>query len=161
MLYVFRYQVQLPPYLTCTQCVLQWTYFTANQWGMCVNGTEAQGCGQSETFRNCADIAIHTSAGNILENVQAFVKYCTKNSNCFFFHLGAIPPLFVDILNPYTYYYRDYTRPAPYNVVPLIVRDQVCVPNSLYKVIPGVKEWCQANCLRYPPNCPFEICECP
>lgn len=25
---VFRYKVRLPPYLTCSQCVLQWTYYT-------------------------------------------------------------------------------------------------------------------------------------
>lgn len=59
----FSYQVQLPPYVTCTQCVIQWSYYTGNQWGACNNGTEAQGCGRSETFRNCADVAIHTSTG--------------------------------------------------------------------------------------------------
>lgn len=30
-------------------------------WGRCANGTEAVGCGQPETFRNCADISIVTS----------------------------------------------------------------------------------------------------
>lgn len=25
---IFRYKVHLPPYLTCSQCVLQWTYYT-------------------------------------------------------------------------------------------------------------------------------------
>jgi hypothetical protein len=25
---VFRYNVRLPPYVTCTQCVIQWTYYT-------------------------------------------------------------------------------------------------------------------------------------
>lgn len=25
---IFRYKVTLPAYVTCTQCVLQWTYFT-------------------------------------------------------------------------------------------------------------------------------------
>lgn len=41
-----RYSVQLPPYVTCTQCVLQWTYYTANMWGKCDNGTESVGCGK-------------------------------------------------------------------------------------------------------------------
>ncbi|EFA12117.2 hypothetical protein TcasGA2_TC002263 [Tribolium castaneum] len=134
---IFRYKVQLPPYVTCTQCVLQWSYYTGNQWGTCPNGTEAQGCGKSETFRNCADVAIHTSAGS------------------------AVPPLFVGVNNPYLLYYKDFSKPAPYNVYPLVVREQVCVPNSLYKSIPGVNEWCQSNCLRYPPNCPAKICQCP
>lgn len=25
---IFRYKVRLPPYLTCSQCVVQWTYYT-------------------------------------------------------------------------------------------------------------------------------------
>lgn len=134
---IFRYKVQLPAYLTCSQCVLQWSYYTGNQWGSCPNGTEAQGCGKSETFRNCADVAIHTSAG------------------------AAIPPLFVGAYNPYLLFYRDASKPSPYNVYPLVVREQVCVPNTLYKIIPGVGDWCQSNCLRYPPNCPSQICQCP
>ncbi|XP_056635412.1 uncharacterized protein LOC130444348 [Diorhabda sublineata] len=134
---VFRYQVRLPPYITCTQCVLQWTYYTGNQWGMCPNGTQAQGCGKSETFRNCADVAIHSSTG------------------------GAVPPIFVESLNPYQLFYKDHRRPAPYNVVPLVVRDQVCLPHGLYRMIPGMADWCQKNCLKYPPNCPLNICTCP
>lgn len=134
---IFRYQVVLPPYLTCTQCVLQWTYYTGNQWGECSNGTTAQGCGKSETFRNCADISITTSTG------------------------VGVPPLFVENDNPYLLYYKDYRRPSPYNVFPLIVRDQVCVPNAIYRLVPGMDNWCQTNCLKYPPNCPSDICTCP
>ncbi|CAG9854249.1 unnamed protein product [Phyllotreta striolata] len=134
---IFRYQVQLPPYITCTQCVLQWTYYTGNQWGECNNGSQAQGCGKSETFRNCADVAIHSNAG------------------------GAIPPIFVDTVNPYQLFYKDSSRPAPYNVIPLVIREQVCVPKGLYRTIPSLWEWCQTNCLRYPPNCPEDICKCP
>lgn len=44
--FVIRYNVQLPPYVTCTQCVIQWTYYTANMWGKCDNGTESVGCGK-------------------------------------------------------------------------------------------------------------------
>lgn len=29
---IIRYRVRLPPYLTCSQCVLQWTYYTG-QYG--------------------------------------------------------------------------------------------------------------------------------
>lgn len=48
---IFRYRVRLPPYVTCTQCVLQWTYYTANMWGTCSNGTEAVGCGKAGEYR--------------------------------------------------------------------------------------------------------------
>lgn len=43
---IFKYRVTLPPYVTCTQCILQWTYYTGNQWGICDNGTELIGCGK-------------------------------------------------------------------------------------------------------------------
>lgn len=94
---IYSYRVRLPPYVTCTQCVLQWTYYTGNMWGKCPNGTEAVGCGQAETFRNCADIAI-------LSNT------------------GGVPPLFVSINNPFLLYYRDLRAPAEQNVFPLVVR---------------------------------------
>lgn len=49
----FNYRVELPPYVTCTQCILQWTYYTANMWGICANGTEAVGCGKPGIFYAC------------------------------------------------------------------------------------------------------------
>lgn len=113
---MFSYRVRLPPYVTCTQCVLQWTYYTGNMWGKCANGTEAVGCGKPgknkiktlsmvilyfvfflETFRNCADIAI------------------TSNT-------GGLPPIFVGQNNPFLLYYRDLRAPVNQNIFPLIVR---------------------------------------
>lgn len=32
-------------------------------WGTCDNGTEALGCGNPETYRNCADVTIGTNTG--------------------------------------------------------------------------------------------------
>ncbi|XP_012258067.2 uncharacterized protein LOC105687198 isoform X2 [Athalia rosae] len=90
---IFRYKVALPPYVTCSQCVIQWNYYTGNMWGTCENGTEAVGCGRPETFRNCADVSIVTST-------------------------GGVPPLFVQQDNPYLLYYRDYR--SPNNIFPLI-----------------------------------------
>ncbi|XP_072943597.1 uncharacterized protein [Epargyreus clarus] len=134
---IFRYRVRLPPYVTCIQCVLQWTYYTGNMWGICPNGTEAVGCGRSETFRNCADVSVVTST-------------------------GGLPPAFAGDLrrdNPFLLYYRDFTMPQ--NVFPLVVRDQVCVPSEGFRIFPGMQNWCQTNCLRYPPNCPEALCNCP
>merc|ERR1712215_308161 len=50
--------VILPADMTCSQCILQWTYTAGNDWGTCANGTEAVGCGPQEQFRACADIEI-------------------------------------------------------------------------------------------------------
>lgn len=38
---------------------LQWTYTTANHWGIDEDGNECTGCGPlQENFRACADISI-------------------------------------------------------------------------------------------------------
>ncbi|XP_029710470.1 uncharacterized protein LOC115255700 [Aedes albopictus] len=135
---IFRYRVKLPRRVTCTQCVLQWTYYTGNMWGRCDNGTEGVGCGKPETFRNCADISIVTATG------------------------GGVPPLFVDeTKNPFLLYYRDFRAPEGNDVFPLIIRDQVCLPTAAYRRFIGMDDWCQSNCLRYPPNCPESVCHCP
>ena len=36
------FKVNLPYGLTCSQCVVQWTYYTGNTWGICANGTEGE-----------------------------------------------------------------------------------------------------------------------
>merc|ERR1711955_52374 len=51
--------VKLPEGLTCSQCILQWTYTAGNSWGTFPNGTSCVGCGPQEHFRACADIKIH------------------------------------------------------------------------------------------------------
>ncbi|KAJ8912614.1 hypothetical protein NQ315_000483 [Exocentrus adspersus] len=51
-------KVKLPAGLTCDRCVLRWQYLVANNWGQCEDGTWAGGCGDRETFRSCADVAI-------------------------------------------------------------------------------------------------------
>ncbi|KAH6926995.1 hypothetical protein HPB50_024974 [Hyalomma asiaticum] len=54
----FNLRLKLPEDMTCSQCVLQWSYTAGNNWGKCANGSSAVGCGPQETFRGCADIAI-------------------------------------------------------------------------------------------------------
>lgn len=39
--------------------------------------------------------------------------------------------------------------------------DQTCTASRAYSIIPGMRQWCQNNCLRYPPNCPESFCKCP
>ncbi|ESO95783.1 hypothetical protein LOTGIDRAFT_116739 [Lottia gigantea] len=50
-------KLRLPEGLSCSQCVLQWTYTTGNNWG-CLNKWCGLGYGAQETFINCADIAV-------------------------------------------------------------------------------------------------------
>ena len=88
---MLEYEVTLPIGVTCSQCVIQWTWKSGiefifylkhyikqtssfsklktilylmhkgNTWGTCKNGTEGMGCGDQEMFRNCADIQIYSS----------------------------------------------------------------------------------------------------
>ncbi|XP_069160267.1 uncharacterized protein [Procambarus clarkii] len=51
--------VRLPEGVECTQCVLQWHYYTGNNWGDCGDGTQALGCGDQAVYRACADIGIY------------------------------------------------------------------------------------------------------
>ncbi|KZS10585.1 uncharacterized protein LOC116929479 [Daphnia magna] len=55
---VFAIQVQLPAEITCENCVLQWYYRASSRIGDCGDGTTDYGCGDQETYVNCADIAI-------------------------------------------------------------------------------------------------------
>ncbi|XP_071454440.1 uncharacterized protein [Hetaerina americana] len=54
----FDVKLRLPRGLRCNQCVLRWQYTAGNSWGVCPDGTTAIGCGDQETFRNCADVSI-------------------------------------------------------------------------------------------------------
>lgn len=54
----YNVTLQLPTSVTCSRCVLQWTYHVGNSWGYCDDGTGKVGCGPQENFRTCSDIAI-------------------------------------------------------------------------------------------------------
>ena len=45
-------------------------------------------------------------------------------------------------------------------LTPLVVRSQVCVATAAYSAYHGMSQWCQLNCLNYPPHCPPTICTC-
>ena len=51
-------KLKLPDGVTCSQCIIQWTYTAGNNWGVCDDGAQGPGCGPQETFRACADVAI-------------------------------------------------------------------------------------------------------
>eukprot|EP00092_Neocalanus_flemingeri_P037458 GFUD01040790.1.p1 GENE.GFUD01040790.1~~GFUD01040790.1.p1 ORF type:complete len:387 (-),score=70.30 GFUD01040790.1:134-1294(-) len=122
-------KAKLPAGLVCSRCVLQWTWVSANSWGDCKNGTLALGCGPQETFRNCADIRIVSSAT----------------------FLPATD-------NPRAIMIRDINSKT--GRTPLVVRSQICIATQAYRAFHGMSDWCQQNCLAYPPNCPNTICTC-
>lgn len=82
-------RLQLPEDVTCTQCVLQWTYNTGNSWGCGDNGC-CIGCGPQEQFVNCVDIAItardnsgsniHTTTDSTLTQAASTVTQATSTA---------------------------------------------------------------------------------
>ncbi|KAK7107064.1 uncharacterized protein [Littorina saxatilis] len=54
--------LKLPNDVTCSQCVLQWTYVTGHSWGCNRVGECGIGHGKQERFVNCADVAIQPNA---------------------------------------------------------------------------------------------------
>jgi len=122
-------KARLPAGLTCSRCVLQWTWRSANSWGVCTNGTGGLGCGPQETFRNCADVRIVRTERELpaTDNPRAIM---VKDDN------------------------------SKTGFSPLIVRSQVCVAKEAWSQFQGMSDWCQLNCLRYPPHCPETMCTC-
>ena len=64
-----RMRVELPANMSCSQCILQYTYTSGNNWGTgpqsaevvsqdCLKLEGKLGCGSQETFRGCADICV-------------------------------------------------------------------------------------------------------
>ena len=105
-------QVDLPHGLSCSQCVVQWTYYTGNTWGVCSNGTEGMGCGDQEMFRNCADVMINSV-------------------------VGSYPPGALSSMQPQLPLRGQLYTETGQLASPLVVTARVCVATELYNSISG------------------------
>jgi len=124
-------KAKLPQGLHCSRCVLQWTWTSANSWGICENGTQGLGCGPQETFRNCADIRIVTNA-DLLPATD----------------------------NPRAIIIRDPKAKNEMRVL-VVRSQVCIATHAWKSYGSSINTWCQQNCLAYPPNCPADICMCP
>lgn len=138
----FNYQVKLPDGVTCTNCVIQWIYFARNTWGKCPNGTQSVGCGNQETFVNCADVGIITNTGGFGPS-----------------GLTPITPLTLSNIKTATDKPESYIK-NPTTDGPLVVRSQVCIARDTTSNSTVTDGWCMENCLKYPPTCPEDKCQC-
>lgn len=62
---IYTMSVDLPTNKTCENCILRWHWKSANNWGVCEDGSEAIGCGYQEIYRNCADISVKRNGAGI------------------------------------------------------------------------------------------------
>ncbi|RXG61484.1 hypothetical protein Avbf_17418, partial [Armadillidium vulgare] len=128
----FTWYVQLPPSMTCSNCVIQWTYVGANNWGTCDNGTEGMGCGPQETFKNCA----------------RRLDLCVGGTHC------CESVVSKAVLLQRRRYSNVVKKDGAFSdgKKKLLV---VCQP-----VKENDTDWCRLNCMKYPPECPIEKCKC-
>lgn len=62
---IYTMSIDLPLNKTCENCILRWHWRSANNWGVCEDGSEAIGCGYQEVYRNCADISVKRNGAGI------------------------------------------------------------------------------------------------
>merc|ERR1712012_460581 len=160
----FQYQVNLPYGLTCSQCVIQWTYYTGNTWGVCKNGTEGMGCGDQETFRNCADVQINSVVGSYPPGALALprrVVYKADNTPlvvtarvCLAREShSAVPGM------------DEWCHKSCLSYPPHCPADKCqclshCDAVGRLAGEEGTDVFCHRNCLRFPPHCPADKCKC-
>lgn len=130
--HIIKLKLQLPPNLTCKQCVLRWKWVCGNRWGCETDGKCCVGCGvEQEHFYGCSDIAILPN-GNV-----PLPTTTTKKPT----QMPATTPSPSDSNNPWI-------------ICPLTM---VCKATGPY--VPGaVSTMCISKCKH--PICPISFCYC-
>ncbi|XP_043282677.1 uncharacterized protein [Venturia canescens] len=155
---IFNYKVSLPPGLTCTQCVIQWDYYTGNMWGTCPDGTERVGCGRPETFRNCADVSITTSTGGrppsyVLQSLRQLPTFI-KPQVCVPTNTSRRIPAMAEwcqvncLRNPSNCPEEFCHCPETCDAIGEIAGQE------------GADVYCLDKCIVYPSDCPSNRCTC-
>lgn len=168
---IFRWQVKLPEGVSCSHCVIRWTYYAGNTWGKCLNGSESVGCGNQETFINCADISINVNTPtNTISGFNPWLIYFKNNQiiNQIATHnfTHNIRNTGTNEINPLDLTDRiravgPQTAPVlPWLKRPEVIRTQLCVPTEAYKYERNMAGWCMVNCLKFNATCPPKYCTC-
>jgi len=137
---MYDLQVELPQDYECKQCLLQWTWRVANNWGTCEDGSGAIGCGKQEHFRACADVSI-TREGDEKPSTEQSTSTTTTTTTT-----TTVPDESTSALETTT------TRP---------VSEGSCQATGAYEGSEEIDDWCEANC-HHPtqPYCPPTHCKC-
>jgi len=131
--------IKLPNGLTCSQCILQWTYVCGNNWGC-----DQSGCGlgvnplQQEHFRACADIAIS-------DNGEPAPSPPTPTGST------PSPPATTTTLAP---------SPPPATTTTTTTSTGGCKALGPWSGNAAMNNWCEMNCNHNPPYCPPTMCSC-
>ncbi|XP_033733302.1 uncharacterized protein LOC117322475 [Pecten maximus] len=171
----FELSVKLPNNVTCSQCVLQWRYRTANTAHYTENNCEL--CGEQEEFYSCSDIAIisklsvtttektntgedtayptTTSTSNMPSSTDGDVTATNRPSPTDSDVTTASSPSptdsFTSSTSPATTSTTTTTPPTTKKI-----SGSGCV--SISKNVED--NWCEQNCHHTPPFCPIFFCKC-
>jgi len=130
----YRFQLDMPTNVRCSQCIMRWIYNTGNSWGCDTTGC-GMGMGPQEQFINCADISILPHCDEIVTNPPVSTTEGTWTDE--------------PITDPVT---------TPSETLPPTT---VCHSTGHYAGDPSVDEWCMTNCLHPThPLCPETHCAC-
>lgn len=140
----------VPARIRCTDCVLQWTYYTGNNGKSCKisKRTGKFNCGSGlkgvETFVNCADIAIMKDCATLGRRVGTN-KQCYK---------PTLDPTGAIVVSDAWKTESESTSVAPPDpkvpkdpsaIDPCSKANVKCVTKEFGDFIKGMKEWCQNN----------------
>ncbi len=155
---LIEYRVKLPDDVTCSRCVFQWTYVTGNTWGKCEDGSEAVGCGNQETFRNCADISIHSNTRR-----PAFkpTSYYQPSPKALVAVDVCVPNGLFKAFSHSAKWCQENCLQVPSNCPKSMCRCLgECKAIGRLKDVEGTDVFCHRKCLRYPSDCPEDVCHC-
>ena len=150
---VFDLQVELPEGYTCEQCLLQWTYRAANNWGICQDGTGAVGCGRQEHFRACADVRIEDGGTS---SAQEDTTTSVLGSST-----ETMAPATSTDPEATTLTTTSPTTTATSSSSTSTSSNGTCQATGPYTGAPGMDDWCEVTC-HHPthPYCPPTHCKC-
>ena len=154
-------QVVLPAGLTCSQCVVQWTYFTGNTWGQCSNGTEGMGCGDQEMFRNCADVQINSIVGAYPPGaLSVYSQQEQQEPLVVTAHVCVATETYASVEGMDSWCQRSclsYPPNCPEDKCQCLSH---CEAVGRLAGEEGTDVFCHRRCLRFPPDCPKALCKC-
>jgi len=172
----FYIQLKLPEGVTCKQCVLQWTYNTANSWGNCPNGTNAIGCGPQETFRACSDIRISRSGKTLPKittkrptttteppnttNFESEDETTTENFLETTTEFDAPETTTIQITTTTTTTKSPKLKKKLKRKRKRKKKQKTCHAQGVWKHSAGFDDWCNQNCNHRPAYCPKSHCKC-
>ncbi|KAL5009885.1 hypothetical protein ScPMuIL_012190 [Solemya velum] len=172
---VVKHTVNLPPTLTCTQCVLQWRYHTGNSWGC--GSSCCVGCGPQEEFYGCADIAILPDCGNIPQGIDVVGSDTAHNNSNPVMpggdtwssetdtpqtttKIGPEMPQTTLKIKPEMSQTTQKIEPEKPTTAKMNEDTQGCRAIGVFAKIGGMDRWCATNCGSAQSSCPASMCSC-